>query len=456
MLCCRLSVEAADIGASAYQQAAARYQGLKRQDPQITDLSEWESAAAAIEDFVEGTPKSSETAQALFDLGMLYRQMYERRQFRLGLTKAIFNFERLARDFRGHPLVDDGLLALGDLRRSGLRDEVAARAAYYEILDVYGSGDRADEARGRLGLKAEKRAFSSAAKGRGDPALPTGQGQAVSQAARSSISISQSSSSSEPDAEAPLPSTSDNGSFFSLFRGKSGSRQVYTAQKAVERPIVCIDPGHGGEESGAKGVEEGVLEKDIVLNIALYLDKLLRERLRAEVILTRNRDVGVPLEERIAIANQHNADLFVSIHLNATPLHNATGVETYYLDNTQDQSSLRLAERENISLGKPIGDVDFIISDLIQNAKMDESISLAHYLQNSLHSSLSRYYTGVRNLGVKKAPFYVLVGAHMPCVLVEVSFVDHPIEGRRLMQPRYQKLVSKALFLGMRDFFEHR
>ena len=215
-----------------------------------------------------------------------------------------------------------------------------------------------------------------------------------------------------------------------------------------------IDPGHGGTELGAIG-GKGFYEKDVVLNISLMLDEFLRERLRVRTVLTRARDTHIPLADRTKLANHEKADLFVSVHANASEYKTAKGIETYYLDNTNDKSSLKLARRENKSLEIPKGtDLSFMISDLIQNAKLDESISLAHYVQDELYGSLARYFEGVKDLGVKKAPFFVLVGAHMPCVLVEVSFIDHPVEGKRLRSRRYQKLVAMGIYQGIRNFFE--
>ena len=216
-----------------------------------------------------------------------------------------------------------------------------------------------------------------------------------------------------------------------------------------------IDAGHGGDEHGAVGVN-GVLEKEVTLNVAKFLDELLRERLRAKTVLTRTKDVNVSLADRTKIANDHGADLFISIHANASEYKTVRGIETYYLDNTNDKSSLKLAQRENASLEEVGTDLGFIISDFIQSAKLDESISLAHYLQKSIQGVLARYYEGVKDLGVKKAPFYVLVGAHMPCVLAEISFIDHPVEGGRLITPRYQRLAALGLYQGIKTYFEQR
>ena len=217
-------------------------------------------------------------------------------------------------------------------------------------------------------------------------------------------------------------------------------------------PVVVIDPGHGGEDLGAEGVNQ-VLEKEVVLNISLYLDELLRNRLRAKTVLTRARDVVVPLEARTKIANDNQADLFISIHTNASPKKNATGIETYYLDNTDDRSSLKLAERENTSSRFGRDDLGFMVSDLIQNLKLDESISLAHHLHGSLIRRIRVGGYEVRDLGVKRAPFFVLVGAHMPCVLVEVSFIDHALEGAKLVKRDYQLQVAEGIYRGIRDYF---
>ena len=220
---------------------------------------------------------------------------------------------------------------------------------------------------------------------------------------------------------------------------------------------VVVDAGHGGEgEEGAHGVD-GVLEKEVTLKIANVLDELLRERLRVKTVMTRTEDVNVSLADRTKIANDADADLFISIHTNASEFKNLRGIETYYLDNTNDASSLKLAQRENASLlEEGQDDLGFMLSDLIQTGKAPESVSLAHYVNDALHKKLSAYYDDVKNHGVKKAPFYVLVGAHMPCVLVEVSFIDHPEEGKRLISERYQRLVANGIYDGVLKYLQTR
>jgi N-acetylmuramoyl-L-alanine amidase len=216
---------------------------------------------------------------------------------------------------------------------------------------------------------------------------------------------------------------------------------------------IVLDPGHGGKDPGAVGVG-GIAEKDVVLAVAKKLAEKLKREMGVEVVLTRNGDTFIPLEDRTAVANAEEADLFISLHLNASPNPEARGLETYYLDNTTDEASIRLAARENGTSRKNISDLQFILSDLTQNSKLEDSITLAHRLHGSVVSHVGRRYGAVKDLGVKKALFYVLVGARMPSVLVELFFVTNRIEGRSLARQGYQDAVAGALFDGIKKYHE--
>jgi N-acetylmuramoyl-L-alanine amidase len=225
----------------------------------------------------------------------------------------------------------------------------------------------------------------------------------------------------------------------------------------VKRRIV-LDPGHGGHDPGAVG-PKNLYEKDVVLDIALKLKKVLMEDPFNEVVLTRERDVFIPLEERTAMANRKNADLFVSIHANASSRREAKGIETYLLNWTDDEEAIRVAARENaISLKKmramnrQVDIVDVIKSDLIRENKRDESIKLANYIQRSLVSNLESDMKQVLNLGVKQALFYVLFGAKMPSVLVEVSFISNPEEERLLSNEMYRTEIAKGIAKGLNTY----
>ncbi|MFN2367409.1 MAG: N-acetylmuramoyl-L-alanine amidase [Desulfurivibrionaceae bacterium] len=213
---------------------------------------------------------------------------------------------------------------------------------------------------------------------------------------------------------------------------------------------IVLDPGHGGKDPGACG-KNGLMEKDIVLKIALQLARKLEEELGCEVILTRDRDIFVPLEERTAIANSREADLFISIHVNAAPTPRARGVETYILDLARNQNAMELAARENSTSTSRISDLQNILLDLIQNSKKSESIKLAEYVQDNMVNGLFPQYPA-RNLGVKQAPFIVLVGAQMPAILTEIAFISNPTEARWLQTDDYISGVAKQMVGGISNY----
>jgi N-acetylmuramoyl-L-alanine amidase len=233
--------------------------------------------------------------------------------------------------------------------------------------------------------------------------------------------------------------------------------EVSPEQFSAPRYRIMLDPGHGGKDPGAMG-EGGVAEKDVVLAISKHLGRKLAEREQVDVLFTRTTDEFVPLEERIARANAAKADLFVSIHANASSNPELQGVETYYLNNTDDRATIRLATLENglrpernNSESERAG-LSFLLSDLIQSGKEEESIALAHHLQEAVVTRARQRYPTIHSLGVKKGPFYVLVGAHMPCVLVETAFITHPVEGKYLISSEYQDALAEGLFLGIARF----
>jgi N-acetylmuramoyl-L-alanine amidase len=217
------------------------------------------------------------------------------------------------------------------------------------------------------------------------------------------------------------------------------------------RPRVVLDPGHGGRDPGALGIG-GVREKEVTLAIAREVSAILRRQGRWEVKLTREGDTTLSLEERTAIANAFGADLFVSIHANASPSHAAQGVETYYLERSSDRSSRRLAAAENGGREEDAAEMEHILADVVLNSKVRDSRRLAQAIQDALVSRLSRNYGPTRDLGVKRGPFYVLTGAVMPAVLVETAFLSHPEESRRLVDAKFRRETAQALAQGINRF----
>lgn len=215
---------------------------------------------------------------------------------------------------------------------------------------------------------------------------------------------------------------------------------------------VVIDPGHGGRDPGAPSAISGVYEKHINLDISLMLANKLKRDLGLEVVMTRSADNYLTLEERTAIANTHRADLFISVHANSSRNRNARGIETYFLNLTTDNESIAVAARENATSEKNISELQEILNDLMRNAKINESSRLATYVQKSMVGKVSTQYNPTHDRGVKYAPFYVLLGAQMPSILIETGFISNPRESRRLMDPEYQRTLCNGIVEGIRTF----
>jgi N-acetylmuramoyl-L-alanine amidase len=211
---------------------------------------------------------------------------------------------------------------------------------------------------------------------------------------------------------------------------------------------IVIDAGHGGHDSGTIGAD-GIEEKDVVLDVALRLGKLLHDRLGAEIIYTRSDDTFVPLETRTAIANKAQADLFLSIHANSSPDESARGVETYYLNFTSDPTALDVAARENAVSDQSIHQLSDLEKKNALKDKIAESREFAGDVEGSLYAGLQRGNPGLKDRGVKKAPFVVLIGANMPSILAEISFVTNPKDAEQLQQPEYRERVAESLYKGI-------
>ena len=265
------------------------------------------------------------------------------------------------------------------------------------------------------------------------PAAPT-QGRPVAPALAGNPAARQ-----QPPAagsEKPAPPAANAGGGFSL------SRQLGLG---VSR--VVIDPGHGGRDPGAEG--SGTTEAEVVLDVALRLEKLLAEQAGVEVVLTRRTDTYVPLEERTAIANRAQADLFLSIHANASRSRSANGVETYFLNFASSPDAQAVAARENASSGQTMNNLPDIVKAIALNNKLDESKDLARMIQQAMVKQLRSGNRSLRDLGVKQAPFVVLIGAGMPSVLAEISFITNGQEGRLLKNSAYRQRIADALHEGI-------
>ena len=245
------------------------------------------------------------------------------------------------------------------------------------------------------------------------------------------------------------------GATYDASQPKPASDGNHTLSRALGLKVnrIVIDPGHGGNDRGTRG-RKGLKEKDLVLDVALRLAKRLEKELCAEVVLTRSTDTFIPLEGRTALANQKKADLFISIHANWSSSRRVRGVETYYLNFTTDAGALAVAARENSLSQQSVHDLQDIVKKISRNEKINESRELAAQIQANLSGRLRRYSKYIRNRGVKKAPFVVLIGANMPSVLAEISYISNASDEEHLKGSRGRDRVVEGLFNGISAYLK--
>jgi N-acetylmuramoyl-L-alanine amidase len=217
---------------------------------------------------------------------------------------------------------------------------------------------------------------------------------------------------------------------------------------------IVVDAGHGGHDTGTIG-PTGLMEKDICLDVALRLGKIIHQRLPgAEVVYTRSDDTFIPLEERTRVANESKADLFISIHANSSHDHAARGIETYYLNLKGSPDAMEVAARENATAQESVHDLEDIVKKIARSEKIDESREFAADIQESLAKRIQKLNRTVKDRGVRKAPFLVLVGADMPSILTEISFLSNPADEQLLKKPEHRQRVAEGLYQGVANYLQ--
>ncbi len=378
------------------------YFRLKNIDPEISDKGKWESLANKFELFFKKNEHLSESAVSASYVLTLYEELFKKYRDEKYLDKSFVLYNNFFDGYSNHYLADDILMKKGDLYLFVLKDTGKAKECYNYVIEHYANSDMAELAKIRIAALEKN-----------------------SQASDNTIA----------------EKIKNNGGDDKFIRSSQ---------------VIVIDPGHGGDDIGAKNLN-GLLEKDVTLDMALKLEEILKKNTGFNVYLTRRTDKFVSLKERTDFANDREATLFISLHVNASYSKMAYGIETYYLDNANDKSSKKLAERENKSLsfeGSNVDDLQFMLSDLIQSAKQEESIILANVIQKEMTQYVNKRWNGIKNLGVKKAPFYVLVGAHMPCILIETLFIDNHQDAKKLSQEKFRKDLAYGLYVAILRFFD--
>jgi N-acetylmuramoyl-L-alanine amidase len=266
--------------------------------------------------------------------------------------------------------------------------------------------------------------------------------------AQSSVSTAASVSGDDaPTAVAPARTLSPRAVPKAAHLNSDGERSLIRAL-GLKINRVVIDPGHGGADQGTVG-RRGLMEKDLVLDVAKRLGKLIEERMGSEVIYTRADDTFIPLHARTELANEKKADLFLSIHANSSPHPKIGGIEVYYLNFTRSADALDVAARENASSEKSVYELRDLIQTITLHEKIEESKEFASKVQGTLQTFETRYNTAAKNRGVKKAPFVVLIGASMPSVLAEVGFLSNAREEQLLKRPDHRQRLAEALYQGV-------
>lgn len=359
------------------------------------------------------------------------------------------------------------------------------------VIDLYGNSIGAEPLRTAGARRAEKTATeeSRASETASSPARdsqtvaaknPGGETAAVSEqwpdsnskpVATGSLDASNKGSNSLPDPRDRPPSARSRKSKSlkpsaldakpELVRPASSPQPLRDGQSTLTRTLglkigrIVIDPGHGGHDTGTIG-PTGLMEKDLCLDVALRLGKIIDQRLPgADVVYTRSDDSFVPLEERTNIANQAKADLFISIHANSSRDTDARGIETYYLNLKGTSEAMEVAARENATAQEGVHDLESLVKRIAQTEKIDESKEFAADIQESLSNRIQKTSKSVRNRGVRKAPFVVLIGADMPSILTEISFLSNPADEKLLKQPEQRQRVAEGLYQGISSYLQN-
>ncbi len=487
---------------SMYQSARSHYYALFSGREKLNDPRAWNLVIRKFQNIVKTRPSSKRGRDATYTLGLLYEKWYRQTGKNEYKERSVFYFRRVIRNYPKSTLVDDAQRHIGDIRFNE-RDYVKARSAYNQASSRQnrpaGRSNHGDKTvltsltdvktysrdkytRVVLYLSA-KTAYHSQKLSNPDrifiDLLDTKTSSGVPKTIRlkkgtaGSIRVAQNRSKVARVAldmkykDTYYDVSSLNNPFrivIDVGRNKVATskkpapqnRAVVKSKPSTSRiRTIVLDPGHGGKDPGAIG-RTGLREKDVTLSIAKKLKPILERRLGCRVILTRKRDKTLALDERTVIANANNADLFISIHVNASRNRKARGLETYFLSPARSEDELDTAARENMlslkSSSEVENDLAYIMSDLTNTSKVNDSATLAGAVQRSLVKGMRRSYSGVKDKGVKQAMFYVLWRATMPSALVETGFITSLGEEKRLRSSKYIDNLANSIANGVIDY----
>ncbi len=478
----------------AYRKAAQSFYALKADPAKRRARELWVRAAVRFEQVARRFPHSPRAPQALYSAAELYNDLSRITFVEADRRKTVSVYLALAKDYPDHSLADDALYQAARIELDRENDPLAARDDLDRLLKTYPHGDMARRA---VALMSQVKVAVRTEKKRSNPVASTSVTQTAAPEAEAEPmpALDLTTAAAEAPTPTPTPNTTPTptstptanttptptatatATANTTLRAASNTaatgtpahigatplealRRIGSAPGGVPLAVqmglrvrrVVVDPGHGGHDNGAVG-PNGAKEKEITLAIAKRLAEDLRQE-GLEVLLTREDDRYVTLEERAAFANENHADLFISVHCNAARDHRLHGTETYFLNVTSDRYAIRLAARENQATERNISDLQLILADLATKADVAESETLASAVQANLIERSAAVTP--HDLGVKHALFYVLLGAKMPAVLVESAFLSNPDEERELRAPAQQAEIAKRISQGVMRFLDQR
>lgn len=481
---------------AAYQVARTEYYALKKDTARRKLRHHWQNVAKRFEKVAQRFPKSDRAPDALYTAAEMLAELSRISGAEEDLDAAIADYRRLVEQHSGHKLADDGALALARIYFERRGEPERARSVIEGALaNGRASADKNRALRSLLAKlpaekpKKEKRAAplqEAIAKAATQPPAPL-PAPSVPEANHPEPSPKAELpewASREEAQERPLPrlaaireqlrtvrvGTPENTSaalpadpaqaelakqrLEKAAKLGTGQELSLAEQLGLKVRRVVIDAGHGGHDTGAIG-GSGLLEKDVTLSISKKLAEKL-EQTGLTVVLSREDDTYVSLENRAKLANEVHGDLFISVHCNSAVSKKLRGIETYSLNVASDRYSIRLAARENASTERGVGDLQFILADLATKANTGESTRLAAKVQRSLVRAITSKHPEVKDLGTKEALFYVLLGARMPAILVETSFLSNPEEEKLLASESYQDEIAQAIAVAVGEFLGER
>jgi N-acetylmuramoyl-L-alanine amidase len=459
-----------------YYLAQKSYYQLKSSPDKQKFRHNWENTIRSFSKVVEHYPKSPQAYKAVFTMARLYEGLNGISKNSKDLDQALLYYKKVTHDFSPGSLTDDALFESAEIYRERKSFSSAAKALKM-IFERYPSGDQAKKARlhykelasvssdhktkkhvmaapsitrKTVALKKEKIPEPVLVK-QARIKLPAQKKPVVLRKEKKSESVLVKQARIKSSKKAPVKRTI-------LGKGKRGYLYAPSSEKAgSSTPLIVVDAGHGGKDQGAKSAK-GAHEKDVNLTIARHVKTILVNRFKYKVVMTRKNDTFIPLKERSAIANNRNADLFVSIHANAAKRKSAHGIETYFLGTSNNDRALATAARENGELVHSVKDdqVQEILASLITTTKINDSSRLAGTVQENLFRSSRKKFRELKNLGVKEGPFYVLHGADMPSILVEVGFLTNRKEARMLTKSDYLYRLASSIAEGIHKYLQDK